>query len=225
MRTAKFLLFLAGLAVLLAAALVGSGTQEEPVSQRAAQAPPQSQQRAADPGPAKEPAVAVASAASPVPPAVPGSQAGLRSLFERLLMHHGERPMAMIRDDIENELASRLPQDQIPAGKALLEKYVRYRDEGALLENAIDTAATPQALRLHIDSIRDLRARVFTRDELASLFPAEDAYEEIVLARLELRYSALGEEEKHAQAQALEASLPPEVLAVEALRTRIVRLE
>jgi lipase chaperone LimK len=220
MRTAKFLLFFAGLAILLAAALVGSGQQEEPALQRAAQP---RQERSADPAPDKQPAVAAANPASPAP--VPGPQAELRALFERFLMHDGERPMAMIRDDIEKELATRLPQDQLAAGKALLEKYVRYRDEGTLLENAIDTAATPQALRMHIDSIRDLRARVFTQDELAGLFPAEDAYEETVLARLELRYSTLGEEEKHAQAQALEASLPPEVLAVEALRTRIVRLE
>lgn len=225
MGTAKVLLFLAGVAVLLAAGLVDVGTEKAPVPQRTA-LEPRPQQRAADLPPTQVAPIAGIEARDSAAPVVPVAQAGWRALFERFLMHGGDRPMAMIRGDLENELAQRLPEAQLPAGKALLDKYIRYREESALLEHAIDTAATPEALRLHLVAIQDLRARLFSKDEAAGLFAADDAYEQTLLARMQIRYSAtLTEDEKHEQAQALESSLSPEIQAAEALRSRIVRVE
>lgn len=224
MGAAKVLLFLAGVAVLLAAALVDVGTEEAPVPQRPA-LQPTPQQPTAHFAPPQAPAAGVVAGDSAAP-LVPVAPAELRALFERFLMHGGDRPVAMIRGDLERELEQRLPPAQLAASRALLEKYIRYREEGALLEHAVDTAATPEALRIHIAGIQDLRARLFGKDEAAGFFPGDEAYEQTLLARLEIRYSAtLSEDEKHAQAQALEASLSPEVQAAEALRTRIVRLE
>lgn len=230
---AKIPYLFVGVAALVAAVLASGGADEQPAVDAVATAEsrPLWSPRT-DPVAMLETALAAVpvSAAGDAPPSppveVPGAQVQLRALFERSMMYTGERPMAMIMSELEQEIEKRVPPSQLPAARVLLEKYARYRTESTLLENAIETAATPQAMRLHIEGIRELRGKLFSQDELASLFPADEAYEAVVLARMEIRNSAtLSEEEKEERAAALEASLSPQVVAAEALRNKIVRLD
>lgn len=151
---------------------------------------------------------------------------GMRKLFDHHLVLGAGRPIAEVRQVIEANLDAHWPADEAARGKALLAKYLRYSEAMAPLQEAMDLADSPAALRTHIDALQALRMRVFTSDEVAALFPAEAAYEQTLLARMELRHHpALSEEQKHQRLQELEAAVPPAVQAAEEARSQVVRLE
>lgn len=101
-------------------------------------------------------------------------------------------------------------------------KAIAFQLEANGLQPAIDTAGSPQALCIHVKALQDLRARSLTWQERAALFPDDDAYEELLQARLELRYEAsLDDQGKQRRLAELEGSVSPELRAVErAIRHR-----
>lgn len=150
----------------------------------------------------------------------------LRAIFDRHLTLGADRPITEVRQQIEQELTRRFSGQARTPARALLDKYIQYRQQSEPVQAAIDKAADVATLRAHIRTLQDLRRRLFSANEITALFPADDAYEKSIVARLEIHQNAaLSDEQKYQQLQALEASLPPEVQAAEEARSNIVRLD
>jgi lipase chaperone LimK len=147
-----------------------------------------------------------------------------RSLFERVLALRNERSMAELRNQVSEELAQRFGVKAATDGLAAFERFLRYRETVGPLQIRIDAARDVNELREVFAAVKAVRAKEFSAEETAALFPHDDAYEQAMLARMEAIGGSANDEERHTRLQAWEASVPPEIRIVEELRSGVVRL-
>jgi lipase chaperone LimK len=147
-----------------------------------------------------------------------------RSLFERVLALRNDRPMAELRSQVSEELAQRFGSGAATDGLAVFDRFIQYRETVQPLQSRIDAARDVNELREGFAAVKAIRAKEFTAEESATLFPHDDAYEQAMLARMEALASGANDEERHTRLQAWEASVPPEIRIVEELRSGVVRL-
>lgn len=154
---------------------------------------------------------------------LPGPDVALRRLFDEGLLRGSDQPPALVRQQVEEALARKLPPPQLAAARALLGKYTEFRAHAAALDHALETATTPQALALHLQALRRLRARSFSAAEQALLFPDDEAYERYLMERAQIAHDAtLDEDARHRLLQELERSVPPAVRAAENARNGVL---
>ncbi|MDB5956965.1 lipase secretion chaperone [Ramlibacter sp.] len=175
---------------------------------------------AGTPAPTASPADVTAPIDPPSTVAAPSQV--LRRALVREFAKLGDVPLAILEQELAREFANGDPL-QAQAAAALASKTIAFQLEADGLQRAIDTAGNPQALRVHVKHLQDLRARSFTPQERAALFPDDDAYEELLVARLQLRHEVSPDDEEQQRRLAeLEASVSPALRAVERERSGIV---
>ncbi len=112
----------------------------------------------------------------------------LRYWFDSLLSGAGEKTENALRAEMELEIDRRFAAVDAAEARRLLARYTDYRKTVLMAEmNAPEPAATPlTAARARQDTVRQTRAKYFTRTEAQDLFGLDDAAETAALARLEI---------------------------------------
>ncbi|HYD62000.1 MAG TPA: lipase secretion chaperone [Noviherbaspirillum sp.] len=147
-----------------------------------------------------------------------------KNLFNRYLIPGSGQQAGQVRPDIEQKLEG-LPAAEKALAKSLLDQYLRYRQEMAPLQAAMDSPRDAAALAEQIRALQEMRARVFAPREREAFFRTDEEYESLMLARREIGEDVnLTEEQKHLRLQQLEASASPGARMAEEERTGVVRL-
>lgn len=153
--------------------------------------------------------------------------AELRRLFDYYLSGLGEQGLATIVARIERELQSQLPAAQQEAARALLHKYLGYKQALVALDKAPEAQGQGvDAIRKRFDAMLALRGKFFTPREDEALFGFDDAYDRDAIARLEIHQnSGLSEAQKRERLAVLDAAMPAAVKAEREAPRQIINLE
>jgi len=151
----------------------------------------------------------------------------LVELFDYYLATVGEKTPAQVRAEIERELERRLRPPASNAARQLLGRYLGYKAALVELERRKDLAgAGAAAIRKRLQAMRTLRGRYFSAQESRAMFGREDAEQQDMLARVEVRQDrGLNADQQRERLAELDAALPPEVREARAAPVRIARLE
>lgn len=135
-------------------------------------------------------------------------------LFEYFFSATGEEPDAQIRRRIEAEIHARLSPPASEEALALLDAYLRYREQARAL---FEAGGADLPLEIRFQRIRELRRAVFGSGDAETLFGPE---EDRIRIELERRHVAtdpeLSLEERSSRLEALDAKLPTEVVEARA---------
>ena len=151
----------------------------------------------------------------------------LVELFDYYLAAVGEKTPEQVRAEIERELERRLRPPASGAAKRLLGRYLGYKAALVELERRKDLAgAGATAIRKRLQAMRTLRGQYFSAQESRAMFGREDAEQQDMLARVDIRQDrSLSADQRRERLAALDAALPPEVREARAAPVRIARLE
>ena len=153
--------------------------------------------------------------------------AELRRMFDYFLSGLGEQGLAAIVARIDQEIQAQLPATQADAAKALLRKYLAYKE--ALVGLDKSPAAQGQgveAIRQRFEGMLAVRARFFTPNENEAMFGFDDAYDRDAIARLEIHQNpSLSEAQKRERLAVLDAAMPAAVKAEREAPRQIINLE
>lgn len=161
----------------------------------------------------------------------PGDQlvvdAELGHLFDYYLAGLGERSLAAIQQEIENQLDLRLKPLPAQAAKRLLVSYLAYKRALVDVERGLPrTANLLQAARQRMRAMQELRPKFFSDAESAGLFGASDAYDADALARIQVSMDLdLTAAQRSSQLAVLDARLTPAQRAERAAPSRVIQLE
>lgn len=187
-----------------------------PVRPAVATAPPARAPQAAPPT-AADPALAPSLAGTRVAGGLPVDAGGhlvvvpeVRELFDWFLAAGGEVPPEVLRARLEAEIDARLAPPADAEARALLGRYLAYREAVRALA---EEGGAELDLERRFQRLRELR-RAHLGEAAAALFGAEEARTRVELARRRVaRDPALSAAERAARLEALEAELPAEVRA------------
>lgn len=132
-----------------------------------------------------------------------------------------------MRAQIERELDRTLRPPAAAAAKRVLARYFAYKQALGALEAKQGLAGMDAAsLQRRLAALATLRARFFSRQEIAAVFSREDAANQEALTRLRIREDvSLTPQQKQARLAALEASLPPAERAAREAPLKIGRMQ
>lgn len=129
-----------------------------------------------------------------------------RRLFDYYLSASGEEPPQALRARIVAAIEARLPPAAAAAAVALLDRYMRYREEARALESG---GAAEGDVAERLAQIRALRRRVFGAAEAEALFGPEEAHDRVEVERRQvLGDQTLSPAERERRSAALDAALP-----------------
>ena len=153
--------------------------------------------------------------------------AELGRLFDYYLAALGEKPLDVIRTEIENELDRRLKPRAADEAKRLLARYLDYKRALADVEkNAQLAGGSADAARRRLTALQQARAQFFTPEESQALFGFDDAYDMDALARLEISQDkSLSNAKKQEKLAALDAALSPALREARDAPLAVIRLE
>lgn len=151
----------------------------------------------------------------------------LIGLFDYYLSTVGEKSPDQVRAQIERELDRTLRPPAAAAAKRVLARYFAYKQALGALEARQGLAGMDAAsLQRRLAALATLRARFFSRQEIAAVFSREDAANQEALTRLRIREDvSLTPQQKQARLAALEASLPPAERAAREAPLKIGRMQ
>lgn len=153
--------------------------------------------------------------------------ASLVQLFDYYLAAIGEKPLDVIRQQIEKDLDQRLKPDAAARAKYLLGRYIGYK--AALIEvekNPQATGSSLSAIRARMESMHQVRAQFFSEQESKGLFGLDDERDADAVARLEIRQDkSLSEAKKKENLAVLDAALSPQLREAREVPLQIVRLQ
>jgi lipase chaperone LimK len=151
----------------------------------------------------------------------------LIALFDYYLSTVGEHAPDQVRAQIERELDRSLRPAAAAAAKRALLRYLGYKQALAALEAGPGLAGPDAAsLQRRLAALASLRARFFSRQEIAAIFGREDAANADALARLRIREDrSLTPQQKEERLAALDASLPPALRESREAPLRIGRMQ
>lgn len=148
-------------------------------------------------------------------------------LFDYYLVAVGEKPLDEIRREIERELDTRLKPNAAREAKAVLGRYLSYKQ--ALLEvekNPQLTGAGIEAMRGRLQAMQQARRQFFSEAEAQAMFGMEDAMHLDAVSRLEISQDkSLSDEQKAQRLAALDAALPAPLREARDATLQVVRLE
>lgn len=134
------------------------------------------------------------------------------ALFDYFLAASGEEPPEMIRARIEAEIDRRLAPEAAAEARALLDRYLGFREA---LRALAEGGAVPAELERRLQWIRELRREHFGAETAAALFAEEETVAMLDLERRRVALDpALEAEEREAALEAIDAALPEHVRAV-----------
>ncbi|HJV74988.1 MAG TPA: lipase secretion chaperone [Noviherbaspirillum sp.] len=153
--------------------------------------------------------------------------ASLVQLFDYYLATVGEKPLDVIRQQIEKELDQRLKPGAAAQAKNLLGRYIDYKT--ALVEvekNPQATGNSLAAIRARMEAMHQTRARFFSDAESNALFGLDDARDVDAVARMEvMQDKSLNDAQKKEKLAALDAALPQQLREARELPLQIVKLQ
>lgn len=153
--------------------------------------------------------------------------ASLVQLFDYYLATVGEKPLDVIRQQIEKELDQRLKPGAAAQAKNLLGRYIDYKT--ALVEvekNPQATGNSLAAIRARMEAMHQTRARFFSDAESNALFGLDDARDADAVARMEIMQDkSLNDAQKKEKLAALDAALPQQLREARELPLQIVKLQ
>lgn len=153
--------------------------------------------------------------------------ASLVQLFDYYLATIGEKPLDVIRQQIEKELDQRLKPGAAVQAKNLLGRYIDYKT--ALVEVEKNPQATGNSLagiRARMEAMHQTRARFFSEAESNALFGLDDARDADAVARMEvMQDKSLNDAQKREKLAALDAALPMQLREARELPLQIVKLQ
>jgi hypothetical protein len=133
----------------------------------------------------------------------------VRRLFDYYLDAEPPQAVPAIAEAVEAELARRQPASPGEV-RRLLEHYIDYRREAAVIEKEAIGAGTTEAARGRLASLEQLRPRYFSAAESQALFGLEDALDRDLLARLEVTQDrSLSAEQQQRKLAALDGAMTP----------------
>ncbi|MFC3111353.1 lipase secretion chaperone [Undibacterium arcticum] len=153
--------------------------------------------------------------------------ARLRRMFDYYLSAVGEKPLAAIRKEIEQELERRLKPAAATGAKRLLARYLDYKRALVALEQRPHIAgASITAARARLLAMREMRAQYFNTTETQGMFGFDDAYDMDAVTRLEISQDpSLTAAQKKAKLAGLDAAMAPALRAEREAPLAIVKLE
>ena len=150
--------------------------------------------------------------------------AALKRLFDYYLSTLGERDLAVIVQQLQQELAQQLLAAQLSAARRLLDLYLAYQADLVNLEPTPGSGVA--ALRLRAQAVQAVRARYFSTEEVQALFGLDDAYDDYALARLQVAETpGLSAAQRQAQWAALDEALPSALRAQRDADLVVVQLD
>jgi lipase chaperone LimK len=130
-------------------------------------------------------------------------------LFDWFLAASGEEPLAVILARLDAEIGARLGPPADREARALLERYLAYREAARALAESVG-GAVPLERRFQL--VRELRRARFGAADAEALFGAEEARIQIDLERRRVALDdALTERERAERLASLDAELPDAV--------------
>lgn len=148
-------------------------------------------------------------------------------LFDYYLVAVGEKSLDDIRREIERELDSRLKPNAAREAKAVLGRYLSYKQ--ALLEVEKKpqlTGAGIEAMRGRLQAMQQARRQFFSEAEALAMFGMEDAMHIDAVSRLEISQDkSLSDAQKTERLAALDAALPAPLREARDAALQVVRLE
>lgn len=153
--------------------------------------------------------------------------AELRRMFDYFLSAWGEQDLNAIVARIDAEIQGQLPAAQQEGARALLRKYLGYKEALVAWDKTPATqGAGVEAIRKRFDGMLALRARFFTPREDEAMFGFDDAYDRDAIARLEIHQNpSLNEAQKRERLAVLDAAMPAAVKAERDAPRQIIHLE
>ena len=150
----------------------------------------------------------------------------LKRMFDYYLSALGEKSLDEIIRQIRDELDKRLKPTQADAAKRLLDKYLQYKRELLVVEQAQSKEGGMSAIRQRFTAMQDLRVKIFSPQENDGMFGLEDAYDMDALARLEVsQNSDLTDAQKRDRLAALDAAMPKALREDREAPRQVIRLE
>lgn len=148
-------------------------------------------------------------------------------LFEYYLVAVGERPLDDLRRDIERALDERLKPRAAQEAKALLGRYLAYKQALVEVEKNAQLAGNGiEAIRGRLHAIQETRQKFFSNVEAQAMFGMEDAMNLDALARLEISQDkTLNDAQKAERLAALDRALPAPLREARDSAMQVVRLE
>lgn len=148
-------------------------------------------------------------------------------LFDYYLVAVGEKSLDDIRREIERELDTRLKPHAAHAAKAVLARYLSYKQ--ALLEVEKKPQLTGdgiEAMRGRLQAMQQARRQFFSEAEALAMFGMEDAMHIDAVSRLEISQDkSLSDAQKAERLAALDAALPAPLREARDTALQVVRLE
>ncbi len=151
----------------------------------------------------------------------------LRRMFDYFLSAWGEQDLNAIVERIDREIQSQLPVPQSDAAKALLRKYLKYKEALVALDKTPSAQGQGvEAIRKRFEGMQALRGQFFTPREDEAMFGFDDAYDRDAIARLEIHQNtSLSEAQKRERMAVLDAAMPAAVKAEREAPRQIINLE
>jgi lipase chaperone LimK len=155
------------------------------------------------------------------------ADAQLASLFDYYLSAVGEKPLDVIRQQIEQELERRLKPAAAAEGKRLLGNYIAYKTALVELDKNPQLSGNGlAAIRSRMQKMQELRARFFSPAESKGMFGFSDSEDMDALARMEVgQDKSLSEKQKQEKLAALDAAMPAALREAREAPLKIVKLE
>lgn len=153
--------------------------------------------------------------------------ASLVQLFDYYLAAVGEKPLDVIRQQIEKDLDQRLKPGAAAHAKDLLGRYIEYKKALIAVEkNPQATGNSLAAIRARLDAMYQVRARFFSEQENKGLFGLDDERDTDAVTRMEIQQDkSLTEAQRKEKLAALDAALSPQLREARELPLKIVRLQ
>jgi lipase chaperone LimK len=148
-------------------------------------------------------------------------------MFDYFLSAWGEQDLNAIVERIDREIQSQLPVPQSDAAKALLRKYLKYKEALVALDKTPSAQGQGvEAIRKRFEGMQALRGQFFTPREDEAMFGFDDAYDRDAIARLEIHQNtSLSEAQKRERMAVLDAAMPTAVKAEREAPRQIINLE
>jgi lipase chaperone LimK len=151
----------------------------------------------------------------------------LVQLFDYYLATIGEKPLDVIRQQIESDLNQRLKPGAALQAKNLLDRYIDYKTELVEVEkNPQTTGISLEGIRARMEAMHQTRARYFSEAESNALFGLDDARDADAVARIEvMQDKSLNDAQKKEKLAALDAALLPQLREAREFPLQIVKLQ
>ncbi|NVK38026.1 MAG: hypothetical protein HWE18_08885 [Gammaproteobacteria bacterium] len=151
----------------------------------------------------------------------------IKHRFEYFLSTMGEFSFAEVQQMIRDDIELNLQEPALSQALSLFEDYVAYKYALVELESNLQAPKDYELndierMRFQLQQLRDKRREYFDQEAVAAFFGFDEMYDDYMLSKLEIQANTqLTAQEKQAQINSLEQSLPAEVQEMRAETNKV----